>query len=247
MALREGLNMDPRIPLYYQLMQLFRQQIEEGRFQPGDAFPSENDICLEYGISRPTVRQALNELAKEGLLHRIKGKGTFVSAPKIEQDFMQKLMSFTEEMRQKGFKNTTKVLSLNVMPATKTVAAHLGLTVDEPVFCLERLRFINDEPIVVVTTYLPQKNCPTLDKRDLTDASLYETLDKQFGINVSRAKRILEVDAATEEDADLLQVEEGAPLQLSRTVAWNQYEKPIEFSIARYRGDRSQFVIDLYR
>ncbi|GBF34280.1 transcriptional regulator [Desulfocucumis palustris] len=247
MSIQEGLNMDPRIPLYYQLMQFFRQQIEGGQYQAGDAFPSENELCERFSVSRPTVRQAINELVREGLLHRIKGKGTFVSAPKIEQDFIQKLMSFTEEMRQKGLKDSTRVLNLKVASASKAVAAHLSLGMDESVFCLERLRFINGEPIVVVTTYLPQKNCPALDKHDLTNKSLYETLEKHYGIKVCRARRILEVEAANEEDAGLLGVEEGEPIQLSKTVAWNQFDKPIEFSIARYRGDRSQFTIELRR
>lgn len=239
--------MDPRIPLYYQLMQLFRQQIEEGEYQPGDSFPSENELCERFGVSRPTVRQALNELVREGLLHRIKGKGTFVSAPKIQQDFMQKLVSFTEEMQQKGLKGTTRVLSLQLVPALKNVAAYLSLAIEEPVFQLDRLRFINDEPIVVVTTYLPQKYCPTLNQQDLNNQSLYKTLEDQYSIRISKARRILEAIAATEEYAKLLEIEEGAPIQLSRTVAWDQYNRPIEFSIARYRGDRSQFTIDLIR
>lgn len=245
--MNEGLNMDPRIPLYYQLMQLFRQQIEDGNYQAGDAFPSENELCIRYGVSRPTVRQAINELVNEGLLHRIKGKGTFVSIPKIEQDFMQKLVSFSEEMRQKGLKARTQVLNLSIMPASKTVAAHLALAIDEPVFCLERLRFINEEPIVVVTTYVPQKNCPSLDQYDLTNNSLYDTLERFFGLRICRARRILEVETATEEDAGLLDIEEGSPIQLSRTIAMNQFDKPVEFSIARYRGDKSQFIIDLQR
>lgn len=247
MPVSQGLNMDPRIPLYYQLMQLFRQQIEEGEYQPGDSFPSENELCERFGVSRPTVRQALNELVREGLLHRVKGKGTFVSAPKIQQDFMQKLVSFTEEMEQKGLKGTTRVLSLQVVAASKSVAAHLSLAIEEPVFQLERLRFINDEPIVVVTTYLPQKYCPNLIQQDLNNLSLYKTLEAQYGIRISRARRILEAIAATEEYAKLLEIEVGAPIQLSRTVAWDQYNRPIEFSIARYRGDRSQFTIDLIR
>ncbi|WP_338818235.1 HTH-type transcriptional repressor NagR [Moorella thermoacetica] len=247
MPVSQGLNMDPRIPLYYQLMQLFRQQIEEGEYQPGDSFPSENELCERFGVSRPTVRQALNELVREGLLHRVKGKGTFVSAPKIQQDFMQKLVSFTEEMQQKGLKGTTRVLSLQLVPALKNVAAYLTLAIEEPVFQLDRLRFINDEPIVVVTTYLPQKYCPTLNQQDLNNQSLYKTLEDQYSIRISRARRILEVIAATEEYAKLLEIDVGAPIQLSRTIAWDQYNRPIEFSIARYRGDRSQFTIDLIR
>lgn len=247
MDIRAGLNMDPRIPLYYQLMQLFRQEIEEGKYQPGDVFPSENELCVRFGVSRPTVRQAINELVKEGLLHRVKGKGTFVSVRKIEQEFIQKLISFTEEMEMKGLRHATQVLELKVVPASKVVSAHLSLGTNEPVFCLERLRFVNEDPIVVVTTFIPQKNCPNLEKLDLNNHSLYKTLEKHYGISITRARRLMEVDQATEEDANLLGVEEGSPIQLSRTVAWNQYGVPIEFSIARYRGDKSQFVIELKR
>lgn len=239
--------MDPRIPLYYQLMQLFRQEIEEGRYQPGDLFPSENELCERFGISRPTVRQAINELVREGLLHRVRGKGTFVSEPKIQQDFIQRLVSFTEEMEQKGLKSTTRVLSLEVVPASKKVAAFLSLAYEEPVFRLERLRFVEGVPIVVVTTYLPQKYCPTLDQQDLNNNSLYRTLEAEYGVRICRARRILEVIAATEEYAKLLETDIGAPLQLSKTVAWDQYNRAIEFSIARYRGDRSQFIIELRR
>lgn len=244
---QKGLNMDPRIPLYYQLMQHLRRQIEEEKYKPGDPFPSEHELCREFGVSRPTVRHALNELAREGLLHRLKGKGTFVSEPKIQQEFIQKLVSFTEEMEQKGLKSSTKVLRLEVMPASKKTSAYLSLAAGEPVYQLQRLRFVNDEPIVVVTTYLPQKYCSSITEKDLNNQSLYKILEEEYGITICKVRRILEVIVATEEYADLLEIEEGAPIQLSKTVAWDQHNRPIESSIARYRGDRSQFIIDLHR
>ncbi|WP_173297636.1 GntR family transcriptional regulator [Thermanaeromonas sp. C210] len=247
MAVHRGLNMDPRIPLYYQLMQVLLQEIEEGRYQPGDLFPSENELCERFSVSRPTVRQAINELVREGLLHRVRGKGTFVSEPKIQQDFFQRLVSFTEEMEQKGLSATTQVLELEVVPASKTVAAFLSLAHEEPVYRLERLRRVEGTPIVVVTTFVPQKYCPNLHEHDLNNNSLYRTLESRYGIRVCRARRILEVIAATEELAKLLETEVGAPLQLSKSVGWDQYNRAVEFSIARYRGDRSQFIIELRR
>ncbi len=243
----QKLNMDSRIPLYYQLIQHFRQQIEEEEFKPGDPFPTENELCEMYGVSRPTVRQALNELVREGLLYRLKGKGTFVSEPKIQQDFIQKLMSFTEEMEQKGLRGSTEVLDLSIIPASKFIAAQLELCLGDSVWHLKRRRSINGEPIVIVVTYLPAKLFPGLDSHDLNNRSLYTTLETEYGVRVKRARRTLEVLVATGENAELLNVEEGAPLQLSRTIAWDQRGVPVELSVARYRGDRSQFTIDLYR
>lgn len=242
-----GLNMDPRIPLYYQLMQIFRQQIESGELKPGDPLPAESALCEMYGVSRPTVRQALNELVREGLLHRLKGKGTFVSAPKIQQDFLQKLTSFNEELEQKGLVGMTKVLKLTSVPAPKIVAAHLTLSTGETVVYLERLRFVASEPFVHVVTYLPQRLCPRLEEVDLARHSLYKTLEENYGLKIVRARRVLEVIAASKELAHLLEIEEGAPVQQSTTVAWDEFNRPVEYSVARYRGDRSQFTIELVR
>lgn len=248
-SVREGPSsvFDPKLPIYYQLMEILRDEIEKGQYKPGDALPSENELTIRFGVSRPTVRQAVNELVREGLLYRIKGKGTFVAQPKIVQDFFQKLLSFAEEMREKGLEHRTEVLGLDVRLPQQSVSEHLRLPYGRKIIRLERVRFINEEPIVHVTSYIPWDYFPGMEALDFTNLSLYQVMEERWGARVSMARRWLEAVPATARSAGVLKIREGAPVQLCRTVTWDDKGRAVEYSVASYRGDRSQFILELRR
>jgi len=243
----EKINFDNRIPYYIQLMEILKGKIERGDWQPGDQIPGEQDLCELYGISRTVVRQALLELELEGVINRRKGKGTFIALPKINEGLVQKLTGFYQDMAERGLNQTTKVLHQNVTPASEKVAQFLNIKTDENVVDILRLRFINDEPIQLVTTYIPLEICPALASVDLTNRSLYEFLETECGIFIAKGHRYIEAVLANDTEAALLGIERGAPLLLLDSISYSEDEKPIEYYHALHRGDRSRFEVDLHR
>jgi GntR family transcriptional regulator len=246
-SLRTTIDRSSPVPYYVQLKEALRAPIEQGVWQPGDQIPGEPELCRLFDVSRTVVRQALNELNFEGLITRIKGKGTFVAEPKISESLVQKLTGFYQDMVDRGHRPVTKVLSQQVVPANAKVADCLGLEQGTLVFDIERLRFVQDEPIVLVTTYLPYVLCPKLAQADLSTQSLYAFLEKECGLVIARGRRAIEAVTASEYEAHHLQVAKGAPLILLDSVSYLVDGTPIEYYRAFHRGDRSRFEVELVR
>ncbi len=243
----EKIDFDSYIPYYIQLMDLIKNQVEEGRLNPGDQLPSESEFGEVFGVSRTVVRQALRELEFSGLIFRRKGKGTFVAEPKIEESLIQKLTGFYQDMVERGRNPITQVLRHEIVPASSSVMEYLDIDNETLVHCIERLRFIEDEPIVLVTTYIPYDLAPALEDYDLTDQSLYAVLEKDYGLVLARGKRFIEAVPATEREARYLQTTAGDPLFLLDSVTYLEDGRPIEYYHAVHRGDRSRFEVDLIR
>ena len=243
----EAIQKDSPLPLYFQLKELLRQEIESGHWQPGQRIPSEAELCQAFDISRSVVRQALRELEYQGLLYREQGKGTFVAQPKISESLMQDLSGFYEDMVTKGLTPLTKVLRQEIQPAHKKIANYLQIEPGDRVIVIERLRSVENEPIVLVTTYLPYDICPDLINEDLSTQSLYALLEKKYGLELSHGRRTIEAVAANQYEAQLLGVEEGAPLVLLDSVSYLRDGRPIEYFHAVHRGDRSRFAVEVVR
>ncbi|MGE5581418.1 MAG: GntR family transcriptional regulator [Bacillota bacterium] len=243
----KSLNKDIPVPLYYQLKELLLEYISEHHDQLEKPIPTELELSSRFSISRPTVRQAINELVVEGYLYRVKGKGTFISKPKINQEFLLTLDSFNNEMRKKGLNPSTKLIDAKVIPSDEKISAALTLEIGSAVFELRRLRFINHEPIVVVVTYVPAAKCPGLLEKDLEHDSLYEILEKAYGLVVFKAIRNLESVSAGQYEAQLLGIKKGAPVQFFESTTYLADGSPIEYSLAKYRGDRNKFTFEFRR
>ncbi|NLU35644.1 MAG: GntR family transcriptional regulator [Clostridiales bacterium] len=241
------LNKNIPIPLYYQLKEILLEYIKEYHKDEELPIPTEKELSEHFQISRPTVRQAINELVVEGYLYRKKAKGTFVSKPKIRQDFLLILDSFENEMKKKGLKPSTKLLNIEVTRSDEKVSKALNIPLGSEVVKLTRLRFANDEPIVLVVTYLPHDKCKGIMDKDLEKESMYDILEKDFGYNIARATRTLESIVAGEYEAKLLDIKKGAPIQYFESVAYLTDNTPIEYSLAKYRGDRNKFSFELKR
>jgi GntR family transcriptional regulator len=241
------IDFNSNIPYYIQLIEALKERISQGDWKPGDQLPSEPELCEVYGVSRTVVRQALGEIELDGLIVRRKGKGTFVAEPKINESLAQKLTGFYQDMVERGHTPITQVLEHKVMPASKKVATYLGIAPDSEVVEIKRLRFVADEPITLVTTYLPYHLCPALADVDLTNRSLYQFLEQECGLMIARGRRTIEAVAANENEAELLQVDRGAPLILLDSVSYLDDGTPIEYYHAVHRGDRSRFEVELVR
>jgi GntR family transcriptional regulator len=242
-----AINFGSHIPYYAQLIDLLKEQILQGKWLPGEQIPGEQDLCETYGVSRTVVRQALRELELEGIITRRKGKGTFISEPKINEGLIQKLTGFYQDMVERGLNPVTRVLHQDVAPANEKVAHLLNIEPGTEVIDIQRLRFINDEPILLVTTYIPYEVCPSLATVDLTDRSLYEFLEKEGGVFLTRGRRSIEAVLANETEAALLGVERGAPLLMLESVSYAENDLPVEYYHALHRGDRSRFEVELVR
>ncbi|MTI58617.1 MAG: GntR family transcriptional regulator [Firmicutes bacterium] len=234
------------IPLYYQLKEIIKEKIESGELKPGDILPSERELANIYQISRPTVRQALKELVNVGLLYREKGKGTFVSKPKINYGFIQKLTTFYDDMKEKGYVTKTKVVNIEVINARLSVTKKLNLSEKEQIIYISRIRSINGEIVVTVENYIPYKLCPELIHEDLTDKSLYRLLSNKFGLDAHKAKVTLEPSVATEHDSEVLNIEIGAPIHLMKNLTYNSDGIIIDYFESRFRGDKGKVTVELY-
>ena len=242
-----AIDFSSHIPYYIQLIEALKEKIRSGMWQPGDQIPSEPDLCDAYGVSRTVVRQALREIELEGLISRRKGKGTFVAEPKISESLAQKLTGFYQDMAERGHTIVSQVLHHKVVPANKKVAQYLGIDPGTSVIDIKRLRFVNDEPIVLVESYLPYELCSTLAEADITNQSLYEFLEKECGLIIAYGRRSIEAVLANKTEAKLLQIEVGAPLILLDSVSYLEDDTPIEYYHAVHRGDRSKFEVELVR
>jgi GntR family transcriptional regulator len=245
--MNEMINFESRIPYYFQLMEILKEKVQQKEWTAGVQIPSEQDLCALYQVSRTVVRQALRELELEGVISRRKGKGTFISPPKISEGLVQKLTGFYQDMVERGLKPVTKVLHQNVNPSTEKVAHFLNIEPGTKVIDIQRLRFIDDEPIQLVTSYIPYEVCPSLASVDLTNRSLYEYLEKEGNVSIARGRRYIEAVLANDNEAELLCIERGAPLLMLDSISFSEHDQPVEYYHALHRGDRSRFEVELLR
>lgn len=235
------------LPFYVQLEEILRATIERGQLKPGERLPGELELCQTYDVSRTVVRQALKDLTDQGLIVRDRGKGTFIAEPKISESLVQKLTGFYQDMVDRGLTPVTQVIKQEVVPANEIIAGYLSLKPGTPVIEIERLRFIQNEPLVLVTSFLPYALCPQLAHIDLSKRSLYAYLEKEANLFIARGRRTIEAVPAGEYEAQLLQIEKGAPLIKLDSVSYLNDGTPMEYYRAFHRGDRSRFEVELVR
>jgi len=241
------INFQSNIPYYVQLMDLIKQMIQERIWKAGSRIPGELELCNSYGVSRTVVRQALRELQLQGFVMARKGKGTFVTEPKIDESLAQKLTGFYEDMVERGLKPVTQVLHQRVVPCPEDIARHLQVAVGSPVIDIYRVRSVEEAPIQLVTSFIPYELCPKLATVDLTNRSLYAFLESDCGLFIVRGRRVIEAVAANELEAQLLQVERGSPLVMLDSISYLEDGRAVEYYHALHRGDRSRFEVELVR
>ncbi|MCG2770309.1 MAG: GntR family transcriptional regulator [Desulfobacterales bacterium] len=231
---------DSAIPLYQQLKELILEALAQGILQPSDRLPSERQLSELMGISRLTVRHALNDLTNAGWLVPKTGKGTYVQAPKLEQGIHQ-LMGLTEDMRRRGHIVSSRTVQATGVPASAGLAIEMNLKPGEELVLLERLRIVDGIPLGLERSYLVHKLCPGILEYDLEKDSLYRILRSAYGLRPDRAEQTYEAALAGRREAQLLGIVEGAAiLFLERTVFLDTGEI-IEHGCAWYCGNRYKF------
>ena len=234
------------LPRYYQLKEIMRERVQSDEWKPGDLIPSERELSEKYGISRMTARQAITDLVNEGLFYREQGKGIFVSQRKITQQLIR-LTGFTEDIKARGQKPGTKVLSAQMFPADETTAEKLSIDPGTLIFRLQRLRLADDEPLAIELSQINFKGCERLLEEDLEQNSLYRLLETKYGIPLLEADQELEAGLAGNEEAQLLKISLGRPVLFTRRITYTERNQPIEYAKAVYCGNKYIFHTHLKR
>ncbi|MEW5960149.1 MAG: GntR family transcriptional regulator [Chloroflexota bacterium] len=230
------------IPLYFQLKETLLSLIQNGEFREGDLIPTEGEIGEQFQVSRITVRRAISELAREGYLISRQGKGTFVARPKIERP-MSRMKSFSQAMVAQGHNPGSRLLSLRHEKAGEYLALALDIHHSDRIWIVDRLRLIDDEPIGISTIYLNLPLHLSLSPAELEqEISLWSILERK-GLNLSKSEETIEAIAASESQAELLQVEVGAPLLLVEGTVYDDQARPVEYHKMFHRGDRYKYTI----
>lgn len=235
------LDRNSAVPLYYQIRQQLLEQIQSGKLSAGQPIPSEHEISTRLGVSRMTARQAMKSLCDEGVTYSRPGLGTFVSGIKQEKTSTD-LLSFTEEMKARGCRPGSRLLSFESLAAETEVAQALHLTRTANVYCLRRVRLADSVPMGVENCFLPPALCPGLLETFDPRKSLYDALAEQYGIRMVAADEVVEAALANAEQALLLAIKQKAPVFRLTRVSYAQHGQPVEFVRSIYRGDRWKIV-----
>lgn len=231
------------VPLYYQIQENLRNQIDAQVWKPGEQIPTEQTLCEQFGVSRITVIRALMRLVQEGILVREQGKGTFVATPALVMT-PPKLMSFTEDMKSRGLEAGTTVLSAAIKPCPPKLVEVFGA---DPLWIVERLRTANGDPMGMQRAYLSQRRFPNLDKYLETDVSLYRILARRYGTRPARAIETYSAVELTAAEASLLQQDSGRPAFSVQRTTWEIDGTVIEHVRSVMRSDKYHYTVELER
>jgi GntR family transcriptional regulator len=225
------------VPYYQQIVDHVRSLVEKKVLREGEEFLSEGDISRALKISKMPVRQAFQKLRAEGLLVIAKGKRPEIGSGRVPWNFQQ-LRGFSEEMRRRGLVPSAHVLSMEIVAPALEVAQALKLAGDEKVYALRRLRFVNGEPVALVTSYLPVRIFTGIEKQDMEKQSLYQVFEQVYRRKLRWAEETIGATVASEEDARVLETKTGSPLLIIRETTFDVQNVAIEFSVSLLRGDR---------
>ena len=234
------------VPLYSQLKELLRTRILDGTYPPHSRMPSESELGKAFDVSRITVRQALGDLQKEGLIFKIHGKGTFVAKPKAFQN-VSSLQGLAESMTQMGYEVLNRLLSFKQVPASALTAKRLQLEEDCLVTEIKRVRLINREPVSLEVTYLPQAVGEKLEKADLVTRDIFLILENDCGIPLGHADLAIDAVLADSSLTQALGVEEGSPIMRIERLTHAADGTPLDFEHLYYRGDAFQYRLRIDR
>jgi len=196
--------------LYVQLYDIMKKKIEDREWSFGIRIPNEQELCDDFNVSRTTVRSAILELVRQGYLTRQQGRGTFVSK-KIESDKLTMFTTFGELMLDEGIDITTDVLAQTIMMPVDDLADKLNISGEKHIIFMKRLRKVDSKPFLIQETYVPFHKCPPLLEEDIQKNSLFELLEKKYGIHVTAVKNYFTIKNLNEADCMLLNLPDGSP------------------------------------
>lgn len=234
------------VPVYWQIKESILKEITSGKLKPGDKILSEPQLKDKYGVSRLTARSAVTELVNEGYLVRKQGYGTYIQKPGIENS-QENFKGFKSDMENKGFSVRSEILETENIIIPEFICSSLSLGKEDKVFKIKRLRFANNEPIVIHESYIPSVLCPDILQFDFEKESLYSVLRSKYKKIILNATEHLEAISADIETASYLGIKTGAPILYIQRTSFIKDNKPFEYSRSWYKGDRYIFDVLLQR
>lgn len=232
------------IPYYIQIKEHLLKGINDNTYPVGSKIPSESELTKMFGVSRITVRQAIEALAQEGRVEKTQGKGTFVRRPKVMQE-LNVITSWTETMRIRGMHPETRAFSCLEQPAQEALAQVLEIDPLDPVYAIERLNYANEEPVCIMKNYLPVKLVPDLITHRINHG-LYEILEGKYGLVLASAVETIEARAANSKEAEALRIRRGSPILNVQRVTYDPDGRPIEYVIVSSIADKYAYTVSLH-
>lgn len=228
-------------PIYLQLREVIRNKIEDGEYLPGMQIPSENELAELYGINRMTVRSGIDALVHEGLLKRVKGKGVYVSGPKVERD-LEILGGFSQTMRERNVQPNTKVLEKTLRRAGEKYSLIFDIDPEDDIYYIKRICFADEEPTSLDEIFIPKYVISKLEGIDLNVFSIYEVYDL-YNINLTWAYQTLDIITLDQREARMLDIDDNTPVMLFECTSHDDKNRIIEFSRTYTRGDKCKFNV----
>ena len=231
-----GIQLDKTsaVPLYEQLRKALLEAITSGKLSAGTKLPTEEELCAQFGISRPVARQAYNMLIEEGFVERMRGRGTFVRSPDTRGRFLNKQLSFAAEMGV-----------LNLEHRTEVLRARLKLERGDRCYHLVRMRYVSGKPFVLVENYVPESVFPGIDAYDFAQRSLYDVFETVYHERIIKSRRVLMAQTANVEFANLFGVHRGSPVLYVENVVMDQNDRPIDLSKEYLDGVTQKFEFEV--
>lgn len=241
------IDTNSKLPLYDQIERNLRNLIVGGELKPGEGMPGEWDLAEIYGVSRLTIRRALDELVRQNWLEKKHGVGTFVRQPIMASIAAGKL-SFTEQMKSIGRIPSSRHIGQQVILATEKIARALHVQVNDPIFEITRVRLADNIPILLETACLSATRFPSLVEHDWAqNESLYQVLGNEYQIKISTMDHTIKPVTLTETEARYLEAKAGIPALLSEIIAYTSDGIPVEYSWSVSNGDKSEFYFHFQR
>lgn len=234
------------MPLYTQIKEALRARILDGTYVAHQQLPSENEMIAAFGVSRITVRQAINDLQKEGLLFKVHGKGTFVALPNVSQELTH-LQGFGEAMHRLGHETFSDVFGLRTAKASGIVCAKLGIGEGSPVTEIQRVRYLNREPVSVDHSWVRHDLGARLSEQNLRDKDLFSLLENELGQRLHSADLEIDATSAASDIADRLKVAPGAPVLRIERLTYAREDRPLVFEYLHYRAETFKYRLRILR
>jgi GntR family transcriptional regulator len=237
------INKSSPTPIYRQIEDALREDIQSGQLRPYDLIPSENELSKILGVSPMTIRQAMGQLVKDGFAYRERGRGTFVAPPRLDHP-LTRMIGFSEDMLARGLQPSHRILEFREVPASADVAQFLQVPEAHPLLFIKRTRLLDGHPVGIHETYLRGVHITRVELEE--SRSLYQLLQAQ-GINFEGGQDVIEAISASEEMSQLLGVAFKEPLLQVMRVAYAVDGTPVELVHAFYRSDFYRYRIALKR
>ena len=238
------LNKNIPMPLYFQVAESIRNKIAQNVYRQDEPIPTEIQLQEEYGVSRETVRKAVNDLVAEGLVEKVRGKGTYVAGPKIVHR-IGRIYGSAEEIIARGMIPETKFLEKTEFSPPESMRTEMGLNPSDLVVKVRRLRYANNKPVAILTSYLSADIVPGLAETEFVNGSLYKTLEDVYHLVLYEADEVIEAASVGEQDADQLEIKENSPVLVVKRLTYLDDMRVIEKLIALYRSDAYKYQVKL--